>query len=232
VTTPQHHIIKETSDTLGWLLEEEFKRAGYKRVHIIEKPPKPEEIEGKLPACSIYLYQVSLDDAGLMNHFRQEIVAIPDENGKLVEMMRREPMWIRLDYLISTWAQEPQDEQLLLGLAIRAVMDNPSLMRERLQGKTWEEDFELNFVLSQRVDEGTLARFWGALQQPVRPAISAWAAIPIVPERVEPFRRVEERQLAYRNTQEPAAPPELGPTREGLAKIMMRRRGRIEEPKK
>ena len=55
VTTPQHHIIKECSETLSRLLQDEFKRNGYKRVHIVEKAPKTEEIDGKLPAVSVYL---------------------------------------------------------------------------------------------------------------------------------------------------------------------------------
>ena len=41
------------------------------------------------------------------------------------------------------------------------------------------------------LDEGTLARFWGSLQQPVRPAIQAWTTVPIIPEKMEPFTRVE-----------------------------------------
>jgi Pvc16 N-terminal domain len=223
-STPQHHIIKETSDTLSYLLQEEFKRAGYKRVHIIEEAPKPEAIEGKLPACSVYLYQVSLDEEGLDGHIRDEIIEMPDENGVMQEFRRRFPLWVRLDYLISTWAQQPEDEQLLLGLAIRAVMEHPALLGEQLQGKTFAPDFELNVLLSTRLDEGTLARFWGSLNQPVRPALQAWTSIPIVPEKIEPFKRVQERQIAYKNTVDPAAEPEIGPAREGVSKMSFRAR--------
>ncbi len=42
--TPQHHIIKETSESLSRLLQDEFKRNGYKRVHIVEQAPKPDAI--------------------------------------------------------------------------------------------------------------------------------------------------------------------------------------------
>ncbi len=66
--TPQHHIIKETSESVSRLLQEEFKRNGYKRVHIIEEAPKPDAVEGKLPAVSVYLYQVSLDPEGVDGH--------------------------------------------------------------------------------------------------------------------------------------------------------------------
>ena len=216
--TPQHHIIKETSDSLTRLLEDEFKRSGYKRVHIVEEAPKPEAVEGKLPAVSVYLYQVSLDNEGVDGNVYKELVTRRNEDGSIEEFLRRRRLWIRLDYLISAWAQTPEDEQLLLGLVIRAIMENPTLGRHLLKGKSFDDDFELFVVLSTRLDEGTLARFWGSLQQPVRPAIQAWTAVPIVPEKLEPFRRVEERRLAYRDLNSTTAEPELGPVSEGLAK--------------
>lgn len=218
--TPQHHIIKETSDSLSRLLQDEFKRAGYKRVHIVEEAPKPEAIEGKLPAVSVYLYQVSLDNEGVDGNVYKELVTRDVGDGSVEEFLRRRRLWIRLDYLISTWAQTPEDEQLLLGLAIRAIMENPTMGRDRLQGQSFDDDFELFVILSSRLDEGTLARFWGSLQQPVRPAIQAWTAVPIVPEKLEPFRRVQERRLAYRDLNS-GAEAEQGPVREGVAKRLI-----------
>lgn len=215
--TPQHHIIKETSDSISRLLQDEFKRSGYKRVHIVEEAPKPEAVEGKLPAVSVYLFQVSLDNEGVDGNVYKELVTQQKEDGSIEEFLRRRRLWIRLDYLISAWAQTPEDEQLLLGLAIRAIMENPQLPRERLLGKSFEDDFDLFVVMSTRLDEGTLARFWGSLSQPVRPAMQVWTAIPIIPEKLEPFRRVQERRLAYRDLNSNAE-PEIGPVSEGLAK--------------
>jgi Pvc16 N-terminal domain len=216
--TPQHHIIKETSDSLSRFLQEEFKRAGYKRVHIVDQAPKPDAIEGKLPAVSVYLYQVSLDTEGLDGHVTSELVTIQKEDGTVEEYRRRRRLWIRLDYLVSTWAQTPEDEQLLLGLAIRAIMENPSMGRDKLRGGSFEDDFKLNVLLSTRLDEGTLARFWGSLNQPIRPAIQAWTAVPIVPEEMEPFRRVQERQLGFRDLNAPEGSIEQGPTSEDLVR--------------
>ncbi len=218
--TPQHHIIKETSDSLSRLLQEEFKAAGYKRVHIVDEAPKPDAVEGKLPAVSVYLYQVSLDSEGVDGNVYRELVVEEKADGKIEEFFRRRRLWIRLDYLISTWAQTPEDEQLLIGLAIRAIMENPSIPRSRLRGDSFDDDFELAVLLSSRLDEGTLARFWGSLSQPVRPAIQAWTTVPIVPTKLEPFRRVEERRLAYRDLNG-RGEPEYGPVGEGLAKSML-----------
>jgi hypothetical protein len=127
-------------------------------------------------------------------------------------------MWVRLEYLISSWAQTPEDEQLLLGLAIRAIVDNPVMTTDDLHGHAFEDDFKLEILLSSRLDEGTLARFWGSLNQPVRPAVQAWTVVPIIPEKLEPFRRVEERRLDYQNINNPRAPGEQGPSREHWAR--------------
>ena len=53
VLTGQHHIIKETSESLGEMLQGVFRDSGYKRVHLVVAAPKQEAIEGKLPAVSV-----------------------------------------------------------------------------------------------------------------------------------------------------------------------------------
>ena len=91
--TPQHHIIKDTSQTLSKLLQDEFKRNGYKRVHIVEQAPKPDAIEGKLPAVSVYLYQLSIDPDGYDSNVHSEIVEIEQPDGSMREFMRRRRMY-------------------------------------------------------------------------------------------------------------------------------------------
>ncbi len=213
MTTPQHHIIKETSDSLSRLLQDEFKRNGYKRVHVIDAAPKPDAVEGKLPAVSLYLYQIALDPFSEDGNAVDEVVEVAQSDGTLKEYMRRRRLWIRLDYLISAWAQTPEDEQLLIGLIIRTALDNCELKGERLRGQSFqfEEDFSVPLLLSSRLDEGTLARFWGSLNQPVRPAVQVFTTVPILPEKMEEFKRVEQRTLEYRNIHDPKV-REQGPS--------------------
>src|SRR5688500_12972834 len=89
VTTPQHHIIKETSDSLSRLLQDEFKRNGYKRVHIIDQAPKPDAVEGKLPAVSLYLYQLALDPFSEDGNAVNELVEVPQPDGSVKDFARR-----------------------------------------------------------------------------------------------------------------------------------------------
>ena len=124
-------------------------------MHIVEEAPKPEAIEGKLPAVSVYLYQLSIDPEGYDATPHSELVEVPQEDGSIKEFFRRRRLWVRLDYLVSAWAQTPEDEQLLLGLIIRTVMENPEVPRDKLKGQSFEDDFKLNILLSARLDEGS-----------------------------------------------------------------------------
>jgi hypothetical protein len=215
-TTPQHHIIKEASDSLSRLFQDEFKRNGYKRVHIVDTAPKPDAIEGKLPAVSIYLYQLSLDPEGFDGNAATEVVEIKQPDGSMKEYFRRRRLWVRCEYLVSAWAQTPEDEQLLLGLILRTALDNPYIPREKLRGSSFDESFEpddpgIPMLLPTRLDEGTLSRFWGSLNQPVRPALQLWTGVPIIPEKVDEFTRVRSREMNYRNVHDPRV-KEHGPT--------------------
>lgn len=194
----QHQIIKETTDTVVQYLKDRYKDHGYKRIHVIVEAPKPDAIEGKLPAVCVYLYQIGPDfeGVGLGNDFA-EIRRVRTPEGKIVEVRQNPPSWVRLDYLVSTWAQTPEDEQLLLGLAVKCLNDTHSLSGELLKGSSFPPTYDLPISLAGRLDEGTLARFWGSLNQPIRPAINMWTVVPILSDLETPFKRVEERMIGY-----------------------------------
>lgn len=196
--TAQHQIIKETTETIVHLLTNVFKDHGYKRVHVIVEAPKPDAIEGKLPAVCCYLYQIGPDweGVGLGNDF-QRVQKIRTPEGKVIEVTQKPPTWVRLDFLISTWAQTPEDEQLLLGLAIKCLNDTHYLEGDDLKGDAFPPGYDLPISLAGRLDEGTLARFWGSLNQPIRPALNCWTVVPIMSDIQTPFKRVEERVIGY-----------------------------------
>jgi uncharacterized protein DUF4255 len=212
MATGQHHIIKETTDTLVDLLTETFKEAGYKRVHIIVEAPKPEAIEGKQPAVCLYMYQVSPDWEGvaLADEYVHSARYV-NEKGRVVEVKQDPPAWVRLDYVISTWAQTPEDEQLLMGLSIKCLTEVKTLSGDKLKGESFPHEYELPLMLHGRMDEGTQARFWGSLNQPIRPALSMFTIVPIMSDIMTPFRRVEERLIAFRNVNERKGQSEIGP---------------------
>ena len=187
----QHHIIKETSETLGQLLQNTFKESGYKRVHLVVAAPKQEAIEGKLPAVSAYLYNIVIDEEGISsNRTLKQVVQEMQPDGTVREVSRDMPLWVRLDYLISTWAQTPEEEQLLMGVAIKGILEHPTLSGPDLKGESMASVEYIPLLLSQKLDEGVLSRFWASLNQPIKPAIQCWTTVPIYPSPTTPITRV------------------------------------------
>jgi hypothetical protein len=194
----QHHIIKEAGETIGQLLQSVFKEAGYKRVHLVVAPPKQDAIEGKLPAVCVYLYNVTLDEEGIgANRSAHIVETVIGDSGRSKEVARPMPLWVRLDYLVSTWAQTPEEEQLLMGNAIKGLIEHPTLRGADLKGESFGEGSYIPVSLSQKLDEGILSRFWSSLNQPMKPAIQCWTTVPIYPAGEEEIKRVREKDVRF-----------------------------------
>lgn len=193
----QHHIIKEAGETIGQLLQQVFKENGYKRVHLVVAAPKQEAVEGKLPAVCVYLYNISLDEEGTAHNRATYIDTVVGQDGQVREVQRPMPFWVRLDYLISTWAQTPEEEQLLMGCAIKGIIEHPTVSGLDLKGDSFKGEEYLPVTLSQKLDEGVLSRFWASLNQPMKPGIQCWTTVPIHPAGETEVRRVEERDVRF-----------------------------------
>jgi hypothetical protein len=192
----QHHIIKEAGESIGQLLQAIFKESGYKRVHLVVAAPKQDAIEGKLPAVCVYLYNITLDEEGISsNRSGQIIETVVGDDGKAREVARPMPLWVRLDYLVSTWAQTPEEEQLLMGNAIKGLIEHQVLTGDDLKGESFLEGAYIPLSLSQKLDEGVLSRFWSSLNQPMKPAIQCWTTGPIYPSGDREFKRVREKDV-------------------------------------
>ena len=198
VLAGQHHIIKETSESLGEFLQGVFRESGYKRVHLVVAPPKQDAIEGKLPAVSIYLYNISLDELSVQaNRSERYIDQIIGPDGDIQEVARDQALWLRLDYLVTTWAQTPEEEQLLMGAAIRGIIETPVLVGAQLRGESFAMVSEVPLLLSQKLDEGVLSRFWASLNQPIKPAMQLWTTIPVYPTKTSPITRVLDKDVRF-----------------------------------
>ena len=51
-----------------------------------------------------------------------------------------------------------------------------------LKGRAVSNPTHLPLLLSQKLDETVLSRFWSSLNQPLKPAVQCWTTIPAVPD--------------------------------------------------
>lgn len=194
----QHHVIRDAGRSIGGFLQTYLRENGYKRLEIISAAPKSDAVEGKLPALGLYLHNVMLDEDSLgSNRTAQYIETVTGSDGNAREIARDMPLWVRLDYLVSAWAQTPDEEQLLIGCAIKGMLENPVLRGEALKGESFKSEEYLPITLSQKLDEGVLSRFWASLNQPMKPAIQCWTTVPIYPGGGVEVRRVQEKDVRF-----------------------------------
>jgi hypothetical protein len=194
----QHHAIKEAGESIGQLLQTVFRDNGYRRVHLVVAAPKQEAIEGKMPAVGVYLYNITVDEEGIYaNHTGRIIEKVVGADGQSKEIGKRMPLWVRLDYLLTTWAQTPEEEHLLMGAAVKGLIEHPTLKGAELKGDSWQEGMYLPIIMSQKLDEGVLSRFWSSLNQPLKPAIQCWTSVPIYPDGHVEIQRVIEKDVRF-----------------------------------
>jgi hypothetical protein len=167
-------------------------------VHLVVAAPNKEAIEGKLPAVGVYLHGVTIDEEGLGNNRGAVYVAkVTDAKGVVREVEKPMPLWVRLDYLITTWAQTPEEEALLMGVAIKTLVENPALRGELLKGESFAEGDHIPVHLSQKLDDTVMSRFWSSINQPMKPAVQCWTTVPIFPAGEREIKRVEERDVRF-----------------------------------
>ena len=193
----QFEIIKDVTQTLTKIIGDTFKEAGYKDIEIYNVLPTEENIK-KLPAICLFLTSVNIDR--LLRERDGVFVSETTEDGKVVEYETAPPVNLWLYFMLSAWGKTPQEEHVLLGLAMRTLMDHAVLSGENFDGESLQMGEELPVRV---VDDGefgydeTMA-FWRSLGEPVRPTMlyKVGARLYGVKSRRE-IRRVMNRELRF-----------------------------------
>ena len=93
-----------------------------------------------MPAVSLYLYNVTLDEEGVGNNRSGQYIDVEFGEADRSERSPRRPCGCVSTTLISCWAQTPEEEQLLLGATIRAFMEHPTIRGDQLRATVFEPD--------------------------------------------------------------------------------------------
>jgi len=166
----QFEIIKDVTVSLTKLITESFKEAGYRDIEIYNCLPTEENIK-KMPAVSIFLSAVVVDKL----HRERDTVLVSEtnEDGEVIEYETMPPMVVWMYYILSAFGKTPQEEHVLLGLAMRVLQETAMITAENFVGEALGREEQLPIRV---VDEGefgydeTMA-FWRSIGEPVRPAV-------------------------------------------------------------
>ncbi|MGE0711484.1 MAG: Pvc16 family protein [Planctomycetota bacterium] len=112
------------------------------------------------------------------------------------EQFRNPPLLLRAHYLLSAWATPPED-QVLIGAALRAFLDQPELA---LEG---DDEEVVAYAGTPSVDLDTLTAeehraLASALGMPFAPSVGYWVDFRLRSGKVTPIKRVRERVMDFR----------------------------------
>ena len=185
MSTPQHHIIKETSETISQLLLEEFKTARLQaRPHRRRTRPSPTPSRASCPRSACTSTSSAWIPYGVAGQPHVPGGPPAREPRRLDRRGRARRRRCGCASTTSSRAgrRRRRTSSCCSGSRSAPCIDNPCVKASAAWASfAFEPEFILPFTLSARLDEGTLARFWGSLNQPVRPAIQCWTSVPILP---------------------------------------------------
>ncbi|MFA5623995.1 MAG: Pvc16 family protein [Bradymonadales bacterium] len=190
----QFEIVKDVSTTLQKLLETSLKNAGYKDVELYTAIPTEENIK-KLPALSLFLSAVCIDP--IIRERGQKLMSVnEEESGEIIEYSVDPPLLLKLYYTVSAWGKTPQEEHVLLALAIKVFYEHPEIGEGLLQGYSFRqrETIALRPVEEPKFGYEETMSFWRSMGEKIRPSAQfcVWAYLDS-DRRSDPIRQAQIR---------------------------------------
>lgn len=165
---------------------------------IAEMPIKNSEIDIKFdqpkrdwsarlnkPTINFFLYDLR-ENVVLRRHQWEQMPVMPTNgNGKNgngnkggngashnIARLKRTPFRVDCFYMMTAWANEPEDEHRLMSDCLLALFRNPVVPAERLAGSMKNQPYELQAALARHDKLTNPAEIWGALDNELRPSVS------------------------------------------------------------
>ena len=190
----QFEVIKDIGESMKVLFEEAFKAAGFTTVNISVDKPKKDNIKN-LPTVNCYMYHIGFDQR--YRERTQSLVSSYMKDGRIVEYYRDAPVHMLAHYIVSVWGNSPAEENLLTGLAVKTLLENPILTGDALKGESFFPDDQLNVYPNLQYDFNDVLSFWRSMNEELRPAVYYFVRFRIESDRKSPeIRRVTGRDLA------------------------------------
>jgi len=167
------------------------------------------EWSGRLsrPTLNIFLYGIEENV-----RLRHSEVWYTEKRDDGTAVMRRSPARVDLHYLITAWANDPQDEHTLLARALMVLMQSPCFPEELLPPSLSDQKNPIPLQVAQSVGPAHLgehSRIWNALDNEARPAISLTVTIALDPYKPLTAPLVRSREIRFRRTDEIATQPDV-----------------------
>lgn len=177
----QFEVIKDITTTLKDLLEHEFRKVGFTTVNVSIDRPKKENIKS-FPTVSCYLYHIAFH-SGYYKERMDTLVTSHTKNGKVMEYYQDAPAYLFANYMISVFGNNSNEENLLLGLTIKVLLEHTIIKEDDLKGPGFDPDDQINVYPNLAADYNDILAFWRSLSEEVRPSLQYMVKFRIESER-------------------------------------------------
>lgn len=151
------------------------------------------------PTLNIFLHDVR-ENVKLRRS--QEWITVREPDGQVVQ--RRPPARVALNYMVTAWANEPDDEHNLLARALMALFRQPHLPDDLLPESMQDQPVPIPIEVAQEETLVNPADVWNALDNEIKPAIPVTVTLALDPYQPLVSPLVRTRELRVGQTQEPA----------------------------
>lgn len=164
------------------------------------------------PTINFFLYDVRENNV-LRRHQWERVDGNGNGRGQRAQM-KRTPHRVDCNYMITTWAAEPEDEHRLLTRCLLALFRYPILSEDRLLGTLQNPEYEIRTHLAAHDKLTNPAEVWSALDNELRPSVSY-----VVTLALDPWSEVSGPMVlsSTLRTGQAAALPREQTLREGTA---------------
>jgi hypothetical protein len=114
-------------------------------------------------------------------------------------VQQRQAVRMDVHYIITAWANEPEDEHRLLSRTLMALFRNPNLPEDLLPEVLQAQPAPIQLQAAQSDELRDTSFFWSALDNEVRPAIVCTLTFALNPYQPFTTPLVRERVLVFRN---------------------------------
>ena len=171
-------MIADLDETIRQLLIEELPIKNGEIEVSFHQPKREWSTRLTKPTVNFFLYDVR-ENPVLRKH--QWESQPPPRNGANLASRKRSPMRVDCFYMLTSWANEPDDEHRLLTRALMSLFRFPVIPEDRLVGTLQNPPFDIQARLANHDRLTNPAEVWSALDNELRPSISLIVTLALDP---------------------------------------------------
>jgi hypothetical protein len=157
-----------------------------------EQPTRDWAARLSRPTLNLFLHDVR-ENLKLRTSLQWTVEQNPDGTAT----QRRTPVRVDLHYMITAWANEPDDEHNLLARTLMALLRQPHLPQDLLPENLGDQSKPMQIQVAQEDTLRNPADVWNALDNEIRPAITLVVTLTVDPyvPLVTPLTRTREMRV-------------------------------------